>query len=110
MMYLTDADKEKLALLDDIFRTVPVDVIRRLSEADRIVEVLKDGGAAKPNGVIVQMVEENNRLNVQLVQMQSDVMMLRANLQTITRIMARPQYDYQNSSDFVSLKNSLGVY
>lgn len=110
MIYLTDADKEKLNLLDDIFRTVPVDAIRKLSEADRIVEVLKEGNTSKPNGVIVQVFEEHNRMSMHLAQMQTDIMILRNQLSSIVRIMGRPQYDNQNVQEINSLKSQLGAY
>lgn len=110
MIHLTDADREKLTLIDDIFRTIPPEVIKKWSEADRITEILKEGNAPKPNGVVLQIVEDNIKMSSQLIQMQADLLMLRNSIQTIVRIMGRPQFDYQNNSDFGTLKSSLGIY
>ena len=110
MIHLTDADKEKIKLLDEIFRTIPVDVIRKWSEADKIFEVLKIGATPKPNGVIIQAFDDNNRMNTQIIQLQADINSLRISLQTVARIMTRPQFDFQNTNDINTLKAQLGIY
>lgn len=110
MIHLTDADKEKIKLLDDIFRTIPVDVIRKWAEADKVVEVLKGSATPISSGIILQVFDDNIRMNSQLIQLQTDLYGLRSSVQTMVKIMNRAQFDPTNVSDIQQLKYSLGIY
>ena len=108
MIFLTEKDREKLSALDKFVKSLPTEYIKEISEGDQIVDKLK--GDISTNGFIEQLVNEHISMATTIMQLQSDIITLRAYLQSLVRIQTRPQYDYQNTNDLNTLKSSLGIY
>jgi hypothetical protein len=109
MMYPNAAANEKIKAIDELLNSLPTEYIKKLAEADKIVDKLSGNDTSKLQ-IIQQLIDENVRKTSDILQLQTECAIMKTHLQSLVRVMCRPQYDVQNANDLQSLKISLGIY
>ena len=109
MIYFMESENKKIELLDTILNLIPVEEIQRYRDEYVIVNKLK-GEKLDTYGPIKKLIQEVMTLRSETMRLHDDIVTLKGNIQSIVRILSKPQFDSSSSNEFQSLKSNLGIY
>lgn len=106
---ITEADREKIKLLDQVFRSLSVDELKSILSADLIVDKLK--GTENTDGPILSAMQGLSMLQVEIITLRNDHFQLKEDFKAALKVtyqmrMAMTPY----STEFETLKSKYGVY
>lgn len=109
MINLSYENTRKLEYLSILFESMPVEELQKLAEGDAVVNKLK--GGANASNVIGQLLNEHNSTMIDVINLRSEIMGLRNDIQVLVKAMSDklyspPTYD----SNFQILKSRYNVY
>lgn len=122
-MSFTQEDYTKMKLIDTVINAIPSEEILKLAEADLITAKLA-GVQTSGYGLLNKLVAEDDHIRTELSQLReelknekgrsdilkSDILTLRGQLHSLVKCLNSGHINYSNNSDFVYLKNQLGIY
>jgi len=107
MITLTNEQIEKIDLLDKLFGAFDSKQLKDFTETEEVVAKLK-GTNANP-GILKRIIQEHDIMMSQMSTVQNDLMMLRADMQTLIKAVDKP-YDMGYQNLFQNLKSRHSIY
>lgn len=104
---MTNDQHEKIELLDKLFGALSLSQLKEFTESEQIVAVLK--GTNNNPGILKKIVQDNDIHMMDIMQMKSEIMVLRSDLNSLIKLVLKP-YDYNSANDAQVLKSKAGVY
>jgi hypothetical protein len=85
MIYINETDLKKIQLIDRILSNVPIEELNSLLEKEKIIGKLKGNDTVTAPGAIESIIQDNNRLGMELSQLKADfIQLLRVVNKTVT--------------------------
>lgn len=109
MIFLLPGDSEKFALLDKFLRAITIEDFNALVESDLVAGKLRGAPLHQEVGPIQGVINEHNRLEQELMNTRSELMMLRSDIQTLAKLVLKP-YDYNSANDAQTLKSKYSIF
>lgn len=111
MIYLAPTDKEKYTLIDKFVAAIPLEELNALVEADLVANRLRTatGTSGSTAGPIQTLLDSHNKMETDMMNLRSELMMLRTDIQAIVKAVAKP-FDSYSVNEFNNIKSRYGVY
>ena len=107
MITMTDAQLQKIDLLDKLFGALSVEQLKEFTESEQVVARLK--GTDQNPSILKRLVQEHDLQQMTINTLQNDLWSLKSDLQTVIKIIVKPTDSYV-VSEFNNLKMKHGVY
>lgn len=107
MIFLTNEQNEKIALLDRLFGALSVEQLKEITETEQVVAILR--GSKENPDILRKLISENATMSSDIMMLRGDVVTMRADLQVLAKLIMKP-YDYNSASDAQALKSRLNIY
>ena len=109
MITMTNDQLEKIDLLDALFGALDVIQIKELAESEQVVAKLK--GTNLNPGLLKKLVQESEHHSVEMMRMNSDISILKSDVQTLIRaVNTLASIPVPYSQDLQNLKSKYGIY
>jgi hypothetical protein len=106
-MILTSDEIEKIRLLDKLLSSLSRCDLMTLVEEEQIIDKLR--GISNQSPILENIVMDNQRLSNELSETQSELNVLRYDVQLLAKLILKP-YDYDSTSNAQNLKSKYGIY
>ncbi len=107
MITMTDAQLQKIDLLDRLFGAFSVEQLKEITETEQVVAILK--GTNHNPGILKGLLQEHNVQMMDIMNLKSELQVLRYDFSILIKLVLKP-YDYNSSADAQSLKSKFGIY
>ncbi len=107
MIYVDEQLRLKLEILDKILSSIDIESLKQFSESEEIVAKLKGSNAEVHT--IMSIIEQHNRMTVELSSLRNDLQMLKSDFQNLLQVVVKP-YESHIPSTVTNLKNRYYVY
>ncbi len=108
MITLTNDQVIKIEILDKLFSSLDVEQLKQLSESEQVVAKLK--GTQPDSHILINLIREHDSMYVDLVNAKSELMGLRADFQSLLKVLHADVFTPRYNMDFNTLKNKYGVF
>ena len=107
MITMTNEQLEKIKLLDQLFGAMDLDQLRRITESEQVVAILK--GTNQNPEIFKRLIQEHDNMMMTVMELQGNYSTLRYDIQQLVKVIMKP-YESSSISDAQNLKSKYSVY